>query len=418
MIHYGSLMDDDREPPAGVSDILDGISSRIAVLAHRTAHTNVTTQNLPREVRDSELPSMGQRYFPLVLRSLRQGRPPGDGDLRMLRSRAAQRAREGVPLPLLLHLWQKGFQEFFAECRRLASTIDASPEALGCIGSMSLRLQEIFTAELVNAYQHEQAILSSEQTGATQLVARLLLLDQDARADAERLGVLLAERYHVLALRFGFTPDELASENSSRVVAGRRKLHRMLRLLMPGGGPAVLPHLDRTGGHVLIPCTGSTTVASPDHTTRLVAAMQSAAGAPVIAAIVERARVGLLQEAVDEADDVLRLSLALHRSPGLYRLADVAVAYQLSRPGPAAEQLRESLAPIRSQPELLHTLQTYFDCDLDRQRTARTLAVHPNTVNNRLNRVAEISPHNPFTVNGITALHAALTAYTLEEATQ
>ncbi|WP_372452143.1 helix-turn-helix domain-containing protein [Nocardia albiluteola] len=63
----------------------------------------------------------------------------------------------------------------------------------------------------------------------------------------------------------------------------------------------------------------------------------------------------------------------------------------------------------------MQTLQTYLACDLDRQRTARMLAVHPNTINNRLNRLAEISPHSPFTVDGITALQAALTAQRLAE---
>ncbi|MFJ9367068.1 PucR family transcriptional regulator [Nocardia sp. NPDC101769] len=415
--HYGSLLEDDQEPPAGVSRILNAVSGRINLLAQRSAVTNVTTQQLPREVRDSELPTIGRRYFLLVLHRLLEGRTPDEDDLRELRERAAQRAREGVPLPLLLHLWQRGFQEFFSECRTIAS--GAESEALGWIGSVTLRLQEAFVAELLDAYQHEQAVLLAEQTGAAQLVGRLLLLGHDARADAERLDVILAEHYDVLALNFGFTPGELASEDNSRVVAGRRKLHRMLRVLSPGGGPSVLPLLDRSGGHVLLPSTAVTAADAPrERTAWLITAMQSAAGAPVTAAIVENVNVAVLHDAADEADKILHLVRALNRPPGIYRLADVSVAYQLSRPGPGVERLLESLAPVLSHPELLETLQIYLDCDLDRQRTARTLAVHPNTVNNRLNRLAEISPHSPFTVDGITALQAALIAQRLADTRQ
>jgi DNA-binding PucR family transcriptional regulator len=44
----------------------------------------------------------------------------------------------------------------------------------------------------------------------------------------------------------------------------------------------------------------------------------------------------------------------------------------------------------------------------DRRRTARRLALHPNTVDNRLARVAELTGLDPSTPRGVTLLVTAL----------
>ncbi|REE73094.1 PucR-like helix-turn-helix protein [Rhodococcus wratislaviensis] len=405
MKHYQHNIAGPGPRPDGVDRILSELGGRIADVSLRTTRTAVTTMLFPPEIVDAEMPAIARRSFPLVLASLRTGSTPGENELAMLRDRAAQRAREGVPLTLLLHIWQHGFQEFFEESGCIANTDET--KALTWIGRAIMRLQEIFLAEMVTAYQGEQETLTEERSGAVPLIARLLLLGQDPRADAERLNIALAECYDVLAVRLGSVAHD-GRDAEAREVAERRRLHRMLALLRTGGGPATLSMLDRIGGYVLVP-RSLDAARSAERLDRFVAALESAAGSAITAAVVEDIPIGGVTAAARQADEVLDLVRALDRSPRLYRLSDVFMAHQLSRPGPGVDHLVAGVEPVLSHDELRTTLQTYFDCDLDRQRTARRLGVHPNTVNNRLNRIAEISPHSPFTLAGITALSAALT---------
>jgi len=405
VVKYFQNVPDPEPRPEGVDRILGELGNRLADISLRTTRTAVTTTLFPPEIFDAEMPAIARRTFPMVLASLRTGTNPGREDLALLRDRAAQRAREGVPLTLLIHVWQHGFQEFFEESGCIANAGES--KALAWIGLAVMRLQEIFLAEIVAAYLAEQETLTEERSGAVPLIARLLLLGQDPRADAERLNITLAESYDVLAVRLGSSADS-GLDADAREVAERRRLHRMLALLRTGGGPATLSLLDRGGGYVFVPRSGEDP-RSAERLGRFVAGLESAAGSTITAAVVEDIAISGVTTAAQQADEILDLVRALSRGPGLYRLSDVFMAHQLSRPGPGLDHLIAAAKPVLSHDELRTTLQTYFECDLDRQRTARRLSVHPNTVNNRLNRIAEISPHSPFTLAGITALSAALT---------
>ncbi|EGD53493.1 putative transcriptional regulator [Gordonia neofelifaecis NRRL B-59395] len=392
--------------------ILDRVGSRVGAMAQEITAAEAA-QFLPDEMHDSELVSIGNRVIPIALRYLRTGGTPTDDELQAVRERAEQRAREGVPLSLVLGLWQRGFQLVFDECLRASEGTGDGP-ALGWIGAVGFRVQEVFVAELVRAYQRERAVQSDELTGGPQFVGRLLLLGHDPRADAERLDVRLDLAYHVLAVRLEKTPGELSAERAARDVAGRRKLHRVQRLFRADGGPAMLSMLDRDGGTVLIPVALYPVDDDDERLRRLVAAIAAAAGAPASAAVVEGVARGEIKDAAVEAQEVLRVAVALGRPAGLHRLADVAVAYQLSRRGPGAQRLSETIRPLLDQPDLLRTLRAYLDCDLDRLRAARALDVHPNTVNNRLNRIEGLCGTSPFRTEGIVALYAAVTAHAVE----
>jgi DNA-binding PucR family transcriptional regulator len=64
----------------------------------------------------------------------------------------------------------------------------------------------------------------------------------------------------------------------------------------------------------------------------------------------------------------------------------VLVEYQLTRPSAARARLAGLLDPIDA--DLLSTLRAYVDNGLSRQRAARLLHVHPNTVDYRLRKIA------------------------------
>ncbi|WP_329240227.1 helix-turn-helix domain-containing protein [Actinoallomurus sp. NBC_01490] len=98
----------------------------------------------------------------------------------------------------------------------------------------------------------------------------------------------------------------------------------------------------------------------------------------------------------------LRLTLASGATGGIVALDDLGAAGLLLRYGePAhlkryAERTLGSVARYDSDhgTELLRTLRTYLDCDLDRSATAKRLTLHVNTVSQRLRRIEALSGLN------------------------
>ncbi|MFC6936336.1 helix-turn-helix domain-containing protein [Actinomadura yumaensis] len=66
------------------------------------------------------------------------------------------------------------------------------------------------------------------------------------------------------------------------------------------------------------------------------------------------------------------------------------------------------MAPLRGRGELWDTLLAYFAHDFDRRRAARALAVHPNTVDNRLARVHALTGVDVTTADGLLTAAVAV----------
>ena len=69
------------------------------------------------------------------------------------------------------------------------------------------------------------------------------------------------------------------------------------------------------------------------------------------------------------------------------------------------------LAPLSAHGELLPTLVAFLDADLNRRTAARALGVHANTVDNRLDRIAELTGVDPRSSRGIQLFGAALVVH-------
>lgn len=59
-------------------------------------------------------------------------------------------------------------------------------------------------------------------------------------------------------------------------------------------------------------------------------------------------------------------------------MADLALEYQLTRPGEGRAHLLDLLAPLAGTPDLLETLDVYVGHDANRRLTARDLACRLN----------------------------------------
>ncbi len=143
-----------------------------------------------------------------------------------------------------------------------------------------------------------------------------------------------------------------------------------------------------------------------------VRALGRAAGADVTVAVVAAAPPAVAAAAA-LAKDVLDVAVAHGNPPGLYRLEDVLVEFHLSRVSAATPRLAALLEPLTERPELRDTLLCFLRSGQNRRRTASTLHLHPNTVDYRLRRVAELTGLDPTAARDAIAFQAALTAQIL-----
>lgn len=100
----------------------------------------------------------------------------------------------------------------------------------------------------------------------------------------------------------------------------------------------------------------------------------------------------------------------LHFAPGLYRFTDLALEYQITRPGPARAKLCSALDPLDKHPELMETLRRHVANNSNRQQTARMLNIHTYTVDYRLRKIGQLAGHDATTQGGMWQLRSALVA--------
>jgi hypothetical protein len=209
-------------------------------------------------------------------------------------------------------------------------------------------------------------------------------------------SIIASGPYVALALHVPPHPDELSTEVDA-AIAGRRKLRRLRTELERHSREPVLSSLGVDGGLALLP-------GEDLPVDRIVADVTRAAGVPLTVAAVAAPPPGVAA-AAKLAREVL--AVALRSGPGLYRLNDVLLEYQLSRPSAALGPLAAIVAPLTD--ELVQTLEVYLRRG-SRRPAASELHVHPNTVDYRLRRVAELTGLDPTRIEHVTLLTAALTA--------
>nr|WP_228047276.1 helix-turn-helix domain-containing protein [Saccharopolyspora sp. HNM0983] len=257
-------------------------------------------------------------------------------------------------------------------------------------------------------YFQERDTFLAEACAAKQDVLSALLVDGDATDAAARLGMPVAASYAVLDVEIADHPDESAP-GTNATVARWRKLRRFRAELERRWSHPLLSRFDGNRGVVLLAHDhlDRDGTSEPDRRVRdLVLAAGAAAGAEVTAGAVV-APVADVPQAARTTRELRLLAVAGH-PPGVYTLEELALEYQLTRPGPARDVLAGKLRPIDDEPDLLETLRTHLNGGLNRRRTARRLHVHPNTVDYRVRKVAKLTGLNAADAGHAAYLRAAL----------
>ncbi|WP_052390546.1 PucR family transcriptional regulator [Streptomyces sp. NRRL B-24484] len=374
-----------------------------------------TYRRLPREQVDGELARTTERRVRALARAVRTGEPAPDEEFTTVRQTAARRAEEGLPLDAVLLAHHIGLEVCWEWMTRQAGDGD-SPGLLVLHRLLLDHLRQV-TAAAGAGYFEERRTMVDERHAARNALLGALLDGTPADEAAARAGLRLAPGYAVLVLAVAEHPDEHA-DGVDRTVAGRRKLRRLRAELDHRTRHSALSVLAADGGVVLVPLDTRPAVLPAADWHRLadtVAATARAAGAPVLAAGAAAEPAGVAAAAA-LAYEVLDVARTFGRPPGLYRLDDLLLEYQLSRPGQARPRLAALIEPLHGAGELLTTLRTHLAGGLNRRHTATALHLHPNTVDYRLRRIAALTGLDPARPADLLRLTAAVAAHDAERA--
>ncbi|MFZ2178663.1 MAG: helix-turn-helix domain-containing protein [Rhodococcus sp. (in: high G+C Gram-positive bacteria)] len=343
----------------------------------------------------------------LGIEMLDRGITPNEEDLADVRGTSARWAREGFPLKLVLRILHEGIRQA-GELVSSNAREEDMPELL-VIQRVMFTLLESVTVAATTSYVDELEVLHSERDCAAVNLVNALLSGRGATAAARHAGVEPAGEYVVLALAIPPHPAETVTHRRKAVVA-RQKLRRLQAELAAVTDDAALCSLSPEGGTVLLPGPRERT-----WTMSLLDRMGAVAEVP-LTATATRVRAAEIAAAAEQVHELLDLVHQLGLEPGLYEMDDLALEYQLTRPGPGRSHLAGLLDPLQGSPELIETLEVHIGHDLNRQRTAKKMHLHTNTVDYRLKRVAQLTGCDPTRPSGLRRIQAALVARRLEVA--
>ncbi|MBF6176469.1 PucR family transcriptional regulator [Nocardia blacklockiae] len=297
---------------------------------------------------------------------------------------AEEYAREGISVEAILGALHYGVRigvvlltEGTGPGDELAAAVAAVRGYLGAADTtgLAVRLLHSTTTAITRAYVRQ--LHASTPPPMLRTLGSALLAGDATATMARRYGVEIADAYRVVAVAFSH-PDGPDPHG--------RFLCSVYEELACRYRDAALPVLSADGGTILLPATHS----DDAELDTLTDGLASAAGTSVTGVVLD-AELAEIPATDVRAHELLDLTQRLGLPPRLYRFADLALEYQLTRPGPGMERLSALLDPLDAHPELLDTLHRHIDNNLNRQRTAHALRLHTNTVDYRLKRIARLT---------------------------
>ncbi|MFE1552765.1 PucR family transcriptional regulator [Streptomyces sp. NPDC058718] len=380
--------------------------ARVNELARRMSRDSFARlpgyDRLPDEMKDVEIAATVRHGVRLFLRRALTPEAGERGAMRLFRERAAQRAEEGMPLHLLLRSHALGMYVLWQALREVARPGDEA--ALVELADLLLEAQQSIVGAVAETYLDERSALETERRAQRRSLLRGLL---DGTLPPVRLAAApfgIDGPCLVLAVGVdGAGVPAPVTDPAEGDVAARRRLRRVQTALDHSFGMEVPALLDigTEPGRAIVP-------GAPEPPEDLVSRLSRAAGTTLRVAVVPAEGPEEVPEAARTAGEVLRVAAGCGLPPGLHRLDDVLLEYHLSRPGKSGRRIAALLDPVADRPELLDTLRAHLAHGQDRRTTAGALGLHPNTVDNRLARIAERTGIDLATPRGTATALAAL----------
>ncbi|GAA2619916.1 helix-turn-helix domain-containing protein [Actinomadura fulvescens] len=320
------------------------------------------------------------------------GAPFTDRDLAMLTAFGEERGGQGVSLMSRGRVLDLHDVLTLREIHEAAglNEVDHVTEMIGWLPANGLAGQNAYTRGFLNGHQRSQSFVKRVQDLAATLLADISV----ASGLPERLGMRLADRYVITVVRVtgGPLPNGRGREE---IVGALLKSHQVpMTWREPDELVAVLPCGD--------------VAAAEEHALCLVRDFARMVGRPCAAgAAAGQARA--LRDTVALARRISRVAPVDTVPRRVHVMADVFVELGVAELPQADEWLRGLARRLAGGPDLVATLDAYYQHDMNRLHTAGALRIHPRTLDYRLRRARELVEMDPGSLQGVRVLSAVVT---------
>lgn len=353
---------------------IEGIIARAAARAKKEIPVYEPVPEL--EIRDGIARDLGLSMLMLV-----EGRDATEEERRSLGMIGDARARQGLPLESMLHVYRITVDEIFQALWEAGE--EGALDRLAVLGLTRevWRRADAAMGVAVAAYRHRETELLVADSERRSALVHALLFTAAGAPVAMAADAGIDPEAHYVALR------------ARSAATDTRAL--LLDLQAPGvlDGGVVTTHGDDVVGFAL-------------DRPRLVPP------AGVVIALGPAGPLSSMPRSFAVATRVVDTALASGRD-GVLRIGDVALA-AIAR---AEESLGDALVEryvaaldpgTPAGAEILETVRAYLACDLSAERAAIALSVHPNTVRNRLHRFEALTGASLQSVDELVRVRLAL----------
>jgi DNA-binding PucR family transcriptional regulator len=407
---------------AGTDEVSSAVVARLVERIDAIADTMVATYRqhisdygrLTSPEFDRDVRSMSVKNLESLLAHLEHGRLLDDDELADIRASAARRVHQGVPLDALLHayrLWgELAWEEIVAATA--SEDLAARDTAMRMAGRLIQQLNLVST-ELTRGYLTEsEGVRSDEDALRRELVEVLVAAPEDrdrAVRLADALALPLAPSY--VAIVAGLAADAAAGR-LDRAAANRRAAARARQVIGSRSAAAeVLVTVRHEYVVVLVPD------ASPRDATAIAGDLAAELGPLGYAVGVGGIHDDLegTRTAYREAAEALDVAIASGATGEPTEFERVLVDAILRQSPLTARLVTAVFEPLRRHDveragELADTLTAFIDSGFSVARAARRLNAHANTVTYRLQRIHELTGHDPRRADDLATLVLAVRA--------
>lgn len=385
---------------------LDNLHRRAAALITGFSEQLPPYQQTPPALVEADFVVGVNRNIDLFVKSLITGVEPSDAELEPVVALAVTRHHDGVPLESILNVYRSGATLIWSQLSE-GATSDEQEILLAGAGQLMQYLTRI-TARIAVACTRAPYSDLPDRSDTARAVAVALLRGQLPESWSLAHLPPLATSYLVVTI------SPLDGDS-----AATRGLHDRLTSI---SGALVAP--ERSGWTALIPqnaadTDGRRTLAAvravlDDTTGSLFASPPAYVGGAVSAPAHDA-----IPQAADQAHTICRLNEIGESTQALASIDDVVFAYTVAT---TVREVRDHYLRIHTALDghalLRETLWTFLDHSCNAQATARALHLHRNTITYRMDKVAELTGHDPLGFEGARVHSAARIAAVLESRTE
>lgn len=371
---------------------LENLHRRAAALITGFSEQLPPYQQTPAALVEQDFVVGVHRNIDLFVKSLITGVEPSDAELEPIVALAVTRHHDGVPLEAILNVYRSGATLIWSQLS--AGATPAEQEILIAGAGQLMRYLTRITARIAVACTQSPVSDLPDRDDAARMVAVALLRGETPPSWSLAHLSPLSARYLVV------TVSPLDGDSGAT-----RGLHTRLTSI-----PGSLVAPERSSWTALIPQSAS----DPRHTLESVRTQLDDAGdalfgtaAAYVGGAFSAATLAEIPAAAEHAHIICTLNEIGESAQTLAGMDDVVFAYTVATAVPEVRNLyRQIFSALDGHALLRETLWTFLDHSCNAQAAARALHLHRNTISYRLLKIAEISGHDPLSVEG-ARVHAA-----------